>query len=150
HLPKYPATRETRARARAAEKTTGLPRTAYLPRLDMLWQENRATQNNVFGLLLPQSTVPQVSGPVLGTRSYDSVWGSAVGVQLSWEAVDFGQRRASVNVARAQASFATAQSELTQLDISAAAADPSLAVLAADATVRAPRASLDRLHASAE
>src|SRR5712671_6700503 len=102
-LKNYPAIKESRARAQAAEEGVGVARTAYLPRLDMIWQENRATTNNVFGLLLPQAIVPSISGPVLGTRSLgDSVWGSSAGVLLSWEAVDFGQRKASVDVARAQ------------------------------------------------
>src|SRR5205085_3562144 len=76
-LDHYPAIRERRARAQAADEGIGVARTAYLPRIDLLWQENRATTNNVFGLLLPQGVVPPISGPVLGTRSYDSVWGSA-------------------------------------------------------------------------
>src|SRR6266853_1995642 len=74
-LKNYPAIKESRARAQAAEALVGVARTAYLPRLDMMWQENRATTNNVFGLLLPQSTLAPISGPVLGTRSLgDSVW----------------------------------------------------------------------------
>src|SRR5216684_4174592 len=121
-LKNYPAIKESRARAQAAEEAIGVARTAYLPRLDMVWQENRATTNNVFGLLLPQSVVPSISGPVLGTRSLgDSVWGSAGGVLLSWDAVDFGQRKAGVDVARAQSTFARAQTELTELDVAAAA-----------------------------
>src|SRR5438034_11360058 len=116
-LKNYPAIKESRARAQAADEAIGVARTAYLPRLDMLWQENRATTNNVFGLVLPQSVVPPISGPVLGTRSYDSIWGSAAGVQPSWEALDFGQRKASVDVARAQSSFASAQTVLTELDV---------------------------------
>jgi len=144
-LKNYPAIKESRARAQAAEEGIGVARTAYFPRLDMLWQENRATQNNVFGLLLPQSIVPQVSGPVLGTRSYNGVCGSAAGVQLSWEAVDFGQRKASMDVARAQATFAKAQTDLTNLDVEAAAADAFLTVLASDEAVRAARANVDRL-----
>src|SRR5207249_5273020 len=94
-LKNYPAIKESQARAQAAEEGVGVARTAYLPRLDVVWQENRATTNNVFGQLLPQSVVPGISGPVLGSRSLgDSAWGSAAGVLLSWEAVDFGQRRA--------------------------------------------------------
>ena len=65
----YPAIRESRARAQAAEEGVGVARTAYLPRLDVLWQENRGTTNNVFGMLLPQSTIFSITGPVLGTRS---------------------------------------------------------------------------------
>jgi outer membrane protein len=142
----YPTIKESHARAQAAEEGVGVARTAYLPRLDVVWQENRATHNNVFGLLLPQAVVPPISGPVLGTRSYDSVWGSAAGVQLSWEAVDFGQRRAGVDVARSQSAAARAQIELTQLDVAAAAADAFLTVVASDEVVRADQANVDRLQ----
>lgn len=145
-LKNYPAIKERRARAQAADEGIGVARTAYLPRLDMLWQENRATKNNVFGLLLPQGVVPPISGPVLGTRSYDSVWGSAAGVLLSWDAVDFGQRRATVEVARAQRSLAQAQTALTELDVASAVADAFLTVLAADESVGAARANVDRLQ----
>lgn len=145
-LKNYPAIRESRARAQAADEGIGVARTAYLPRLDMLWQENRATHNNVFGLLLPQSIVPPISGPVLGTRSYDSVWSGAAGVQLSWEAIDFGQRKANVDVARAQSVFGKARTDLTELDVAAAAADAFVTVLAADQAVRAVAANVDRLQ----
>src|SRR5438309_6634358 len=70
-LKNYPRITESRARVDAADAGVALAQTAYLPRLDMVWQENRATHNNVFGLLLPQSVVPPISGPVLGTRSFD-------------------------------------------------------------------------------
>ena len=103
----YPALKEVRARAKGAQEDVGLARTAYVPRLDVLWQGNRATRNNVFGLLLPQGVVPPISGPVLGTTTYDSVWGSAAGALLSWQAVDFGVRKANVQAARAQESLAT-------------------------------------------
>src|SRR5438093_13130563 len=149
-LKNYPAIKESRARAQAANEGIGVARTAYLPRLDMLWQENRATTNNVFGLVQPQSVVPPISGPVLGTRAYDSVWGSAAGVQLSWEALDFGQRKANVEVARAQSSFAKAQTDLTALDVAAAAADAFVTVLAADEAVRAIRANVARLQVFAD
>src|SRR2546425_5113892 len=140
-LKNYPALKESRAGARAADEGIGVARTAFLPRLDMLWQENRATHNNVFGLLLPQPIVPPISGPVLGTRSYDSVWGSAAGVQLSWEAIDFGLRKANVEVARAQSTFAKARTDLTTLDAAAAAADAFVTVLASDEAVRAVQAN---------
>jgi hypothetical protein len=54
----YPSVKEVRARADAAKENVDVARTSYLPRLDVLWQGNRATRNNVFGLLLPQSIVP--------------------------------------------------------------------------------------------
>src|SRR6266851_3112203 len=146
-LKNYPAIKESRARAQAAEEGVGVARTAYLPRLDTIGQVNRATTNNVFGLLLPQSVIPPITGPVLGTRSLgDSVWGSAAGVLLSWEAVDFGQRKASVDVARAQTSLARNQTALTELDVASAAADAFITVLASDEAVRAARANVERLQ----
>ena len=146
-LKNYPSIKERRARAQAAEEDVGVARTAYLPRLDLYWQENRATTNNVFGLLFPQSTIFSMTGPVLGTRSLsDSVWGSAGAVLLSWEAIDFGQRKASVEAARAQASFAKNQTAVAELDVASAAADAFLTVLAADESVRAIRANVDRLQ----
>lgn len=143
---RYPAVRESQARTQAAAAGVSVAETAYLPKLDLMWQENRATRNNVFGLVLPPSTLPAISGPVLGTQSMDSVWGSAAGVLLSWDAIDFGQRKAAVDVARAQRTQATARQELTQLDVAAAAADAFLSALAADEAVRAAQANVDRLQ----
>ena len=146
----FPSVKESRARATGAQEGVGLARTAYLPRLDVLWQGNRATRNNVFGLLLPQGVVPPISGPVLGTTTYDSVWGSAAGALLSWQAVDFGVRKANIEAARARATLAGAQASLTELDATAAAADAFVSVLAADEAVRAARANVDRLQTFAE
>ncbi len=146
-LKNYPAIKESRSHAQAAEEGVGAARTAYLPRLDAVWQINRATTNNMFGLLFPQQILPPISGPVLGTRTLgDSVWGSAAGVLLSWDAVDFGQRKAGVDVARAQTELAKSQTALTQLDVASAAADLFLTVLAADESVRAMGANVDRLQ----
>jgi outer membrane protein TolC len=49
-LSNYPAIRAARGQAAAARAGIELARTAYLPRADLLWQENRATTNNTFGL----------------------------------------------------------------------------------------------------
>jgi outer membrane protein len=146
----YPATSELRARAQAAHEGVAVARTAYIPRMDLLWQVNRATTNNVFGLVLPQSVVPPISGPVLGTTTLDSVWGSAGGVLVSWQAVDFGVRKANVQVARAQAESADATAALSELDAMAAAADAFVSSLAADEAVRAAQANVDRLQTFAE
>lgn len=145
-LRNHPAVRETRAGSAAASEEIGVARTAYLPRLDLLWQANRATRNNVFGLLLPQPVIPAVSGPVLGTQTLDGVWSSAGGLLLSWEAVDFGRRAATVDVARAESGLAEAQRTVTELDVASAAADAFLGVLAVDATLSAARANVQRLE----
>src|SRR5438128_11236037 len=85
----YPAVRSSLEQVSAAAAGINLARTAYLPRADFLGQVNRATHNNVFGLLLPQSVIPSMTGPVLGTNSLNSVWATAVGALVSWEPFGF-------------------------------------------------------------
>src|SRR5713101_6913782 len=115
-LKNYPSVRASMERVSAADAGVGLARTNYLPRADMLWQGNRASRNNILGLLLPNSTIPSVSGPVLPTTSGRGAWGSAAGLLFSWEAFDFGRRHAEVDVAQAARSTANAEAELTRLD----------------------------------
>ena len=143
-LANYPAVRASTARALASKEGVSLSRTAYLPRTDLLWQSNRATRNNIFGLLLPQSSVPPISGPVLPTTSDRGVWGSAAGVLLSWEPFDFGYRGANVDVAKAAEGRANAELSLTKLDIAGAVGDAFLRFAAAQQQVKAAEADVDR------
>ena len=91
-LDHYPTVRAALEQVNVSTANVSVSRAAYLPRLDTLWQTNRATANNVFGQLLPQSVIPATSGPVLPSASSDSLWGTAVGGLLSWEPFDFGLR----------------------------------------------------------
>src|SRR5690349_20938523 len=75
----YPSVRVSQEQLNAAAAGIQLARTAYLPRVDGIAQVNRATRNNIFGLLLPQSVIPSISGPVIGSNNLGTVWGSAVG-----------------------------------------------------------------------
>jgi outer membrane protein TolC len=146
----YPAVRTAQAQAAAASANIGVARTAYLPRLDILYQENRATRNNVFGALLPQSVVPAISGPVLSTQSLASTFGSAGGVLLSWEPFDFGARKAQVDVARAVTNQANAGVEVTRLDVATSAADAFIGTLASDEAVRTAEANVSRAQVFAD
>ncbi len=143
-LKNYPAIRAAQAQKQSAEAGVELARTSLLPRADLLFQENRATRNNVFGLLLPQSTLPSISGPDLGARTLDSAWGSAAGLLFSWEPFDFGLRKAGVELAKTQSKQAALAETVTQLDAAAAAADAFLTLLAAEQTVRAAQANVER------
>ncbi|HEY6269342.1 MAG TPA: TolC family protein [Candidatus Acidoferrum sp.] len=108
-LKNYPAVRASLERVRAADAGVGLARTNYLPRADVLWQANRATDNNITGLLLPQSIIPPITGPATLSPSNQSAWGSAAGLLFSWEPLDFGYRGAKVDAARATRNRATAE-----------------------------------------
>jgi outer membrane protein TolC len=142
---KYPAVVEATAKAASAAETVGEAKAVYLPRLDAVWQLNRATRNNVFGLLLPQSVVPSISGPV-GFDSRDSAWGSAAGLLFSYEVFDYGRRAASVTASRAAATTAEALAASARLEVSVAAADAFLSALGADQATGAARANVARLE----
>ena len=73
---RYPQIRVALEQQIGAKEEIGVARTAYLPRADMLWQTNRATANNIYGLLLPQGVVPSISGPVLPSDNTRSAWSS--------------------------------------------------------------------------
>lgn len=143
-LAHYPAVQAALARQMAADAGVGLARTNYLPRADMLWQGNRATHNNFFGLLFPQNIVPPISGPVLPTTSNSSAWDSAAGILVSWEPFDFGYRPAVVNAARANQATAIAGTALTRLQVAAAAASAFFNLLSAQQLVQAAQADADR------
>src|SRR5437660_2436796 len=143
-LKHYPAVSVSQEQVNAAAAGIDLARTAYLPRVDSLAQFNRATRNNTFGLLFPQGVIPAISGPVLGTNNFGTVWGSAVGALVTWEPFDFGLRRASVAAATASKTRSEASLKRTQFDVAAAAADAYLTLAAAQETVRAAQAGVDR------
>lgn len=143
-LQNYPAVTVSQEQIDAAASGIQLARTAYLPKIDSLAQVNRATRNNIFGLLLPQSVIPSISGPVLGSNNSGSVWGSAVGALVTWEPFDFGLRRASVSAATASKTRTESTLKRTRLEVSVAAADAYLTLVAAQETVRAAQAGVDR------
>ena len=143
-LANYPAVRASMKLALASKEGVSLSRTTYLPRTDLLWQSNRATRNNIFGLYLPQSVVPPISGPVLPSTSDRGVWGSMAGVLLSWEPFDFGYRGANVDLAKAAQGRANAELSLTKLDVAGAVGDAFLRLAAAQQQVKAAEADVDR------
>ena len=143
-LSHYPAIRVAIAQASAANSGVGLAHTAYLPRTDLVWQANRATRNNVFGLYFPQAVPLPISGPVLGTNNGTNVWGTATGFLFGWEPFDFGLRKARVNTARAQENQAKAILDVTRFDVSVAAGDAFLTLLASEQAVRVAQASVER------
>jgi len=143
-LRNYPSIRVSQQQVSASAAAIRLARTAYLPRIEALAQINRATRNNVFGLLLPQSVIPSMSGPVIGSNNLGSVWGSAIGGLVTWEPFDFGLRGANVEVSNAARVQSEAAVRRTQFEVAVAAADAYLTLVAAKETVRAAQAGVDR------
>jgi outer membrane protein len=146
----YPAIRASFARISAQQSGVDLAQTAYLPRIDWSIQVNRATRNNVSGLLIPGTLNPPISGPVSDITSSSAIWGSANALLLSWEAFDFGLRGAAVNLAQTLVARATAGAELTRLEVGVGTAEVFLRLAAAQETVRAARANLERQQVFAD
>lgn len=142
-MERYPAVRVTEEQLAAARSAINLARTAYLPRLDAHAQLNRATHNNVFGLLFPQSVIPAISGPVTPATS-QNVWGSAIGTTFSWEPFDFGLRRANVGVSEAGEKRAQAAVTRTKFEVGALAAEAFVTMAAAQEMVTAAQAGVER------
>jgi outer membrane protein TolC len=134
----------------AKEKTTAAmlgiltARTAYRPTGDIVAQVNRATRNNVFGMVLPNGGFAPISGPPLATNAGTNVWGTLTGFLVAWEPVDFGQRAAKVKTAEAESQAAVKAEEQRLFMIKTEAADAFLCVLAADATLKSAEAGLER------
>ncbi len=143
-LKNYPQIRAASAQAAAAAAGVGLARTAFLPRTELVWQANRATRNNVFGQFFPGSVPLPISGPVLGTNSGTSVWGTAAGFLFGWEPFDFGARGARVAIERARQGQAAAQLAATELETASTAADAFLTLMATRQSVVAARAGVER------
>jgi outer membrane protein len=139
----YPAIHVSEQELNAAVANIRLARTSYLPRLDGIVEVNRATRNNVFGTLLPQNTLPSMSGPVIGTNNSGSVWGSATGLLVNWQPFDFGLRRAKVESAAAARDRANAFVQRSQLEVSSASADAFLTALAAGQAQNAAQVAVD-------
>jgi len=140
----YPTVRAALEEVNAYAAGVDVAKSAYLPRLDSLWQSNRGTANNIFGQVLPQSVIPSMSGPVLTSSSGESVWGSATGALFSWEPFDFGLRHAAVVGAEAAVARARAGEALTRLDVQTAVGTAFLNLVGAQRAVAALQADLDR------
>ncbi|HEY7390426.1 MAG TPA: TolC family protein [Bryobacteraceae bacterium] len=140
-LRNYPSIRVSQEQMNAAAAGIRLAQTAYLPRVDSLLQVNRSTRNTFYGLLLPQGVISNVDG--VAGNNLGTVWNSGAGVLVSWQPFDFGLRAANVAIANAAHAEAQATLNRTRYEVSIAAADAFLTVLAAQQTAQAARAAVD-------
>ena len=142
-LRNYPSIRTAQARVEAAQAGVDYAGTAYLPRLDLLWQSVRSTRNNISGQFFPQAVVPPITGPV-SAKSWDSSWGSMTGALATWEPFDFGFRGNQVELSRTVARQTGTEVELAKLDVALGAAEAFLILVAAEEAARAAQANVER------
>src|SRR5690349_4104630 len=142
-LQNYPAVRASLEQVNAARAGTRFARAQYLPSLSGVYEESRATQNQVAGIWLPTPITPTVEGPIAGS-SGQSFWSSQVAALFSWEPIDFGLRRSSVEQARSAEAKSNLDLAVTRLQIVAAVGNYFLTVLATHQAVAAAQANVDR------
>src|SRR4029077_13918051 len=63
-LANYPVVRASLERVNASQSGINLVRTQYLPTLSGVYQDSRATQNQVPGIWFPTAGTPTVEGPI--------------------------------------------------------------------------------------
>ena len=140
----FPSVRASEAGIAAARSGVDVARAAYLPRADMRLGMNRATRNNVFGLIFPNGVIPGISGPVQEESTITSVFGSSAGLLFSYEPFDLGLRRATVRAAEAATIRAEADAAVTEYEVSLATVEAYLRAVAGRSMVRAARAGVER------
>ena len=140
----YPTVAAAEADRQAAAAAIDIAPQANRPRVDGLVQLNRATHQNVAGLLLPQSVIAPISGPVSSPGSEGSVWGTSVGALVTWKPFDFGSRQAGIAAAEGATEQSRLALERVRLDTASTVADAYLSALAAEAAVTAAQAAVDR------
>lgn len=148
-LQNYPAVRASLEEFSAAHAQIGLARTAYLPQLSGIYQNSRATQNQVDGIWLPTPLNPAVEGPVQAS-SGQSFWASQAAALFSWEPVDFGLRSARVDRARSAEDKSKADLALTRLQVATAVGNYFLLTVASERATAAAQANVERWRVFAQ
>jgi outer membrane protein TolC len=143
-LEHYPAVRASLEQAAAARAGIPLARTQYLPYLSGVYQDGRATQNQVAGIWLPTSITPTVEGPIGASSSGRSYWNNQTALLFSWEPIDFGLRAAAVGGAKSAADKSTADVAVTKLQVATAVGNYFLSALASRQAVVAAQANVER------
>ncbi|MBA4077767.1 MAG: hypothetical protein C0508_22250, partial [Cyanobacteria bacterium PR.023] len=144
---KYPSIARANQETHKLKGEVSVARTQYLPRMDMLFQELRASQNVTAGTILPQylNVIPIQSGAPATNSSFNSIFGSNAGLNFSWELVDFGRRAANVRLAKQSLTKSTAELRLTELDVTTRSALLYLKLLLIQQQILVCQATLDRM-----
>ena len=108
----YPLIKAKHLRSQALEEAIKAKRSTVVPSLAVSYQADYATYNNITGMVYPQYIVP-ITGPVSQSNNYFGTPGTAAALNLSWEPVTFGQRRAEIELAKGNLQYGQADENLT-------------------------------------
>jgi outer membrane protein len=106
----YPLLNSKRYESEAAKKNIDLSKNTLTPSLDISYQANLATANNITGMFYPGEIIP-MTGPVFSGNNYNPAVGSAAALLFNWQPFTFGQRTSLVNTSKAESALKSADLE---------------------------------------
>jgi outer membrane protein TolC len=103
----YPLLKAKHFEVEAAKKNIDLSKNTLMPSLDISYQANFATANNITGMFYPTYIIP-MTGPVFTSNNYSPAFGSAASLLFNWQPITFGLRNSEVNASKAEAATKSA------------------------------------------
>lgn len=107
---RYHTLQASKYEAEAAQKNIALAEYSRKPTIDISYNVNIGTANNLTGIFYPSGILP-VTGPPSTSNNYKPATGSAASLLLNWQAATFGQRSAQINSAIAESTTSKRKAE---------------------------------------
>jgi outer membrane protein TolC len=137
-----PSVRADAADVRSVVEAVDIERAKYTPDLELFGQAGRATTNAVPGAYFAVPGLPVVAGTP--GRSWQSPWGTEVGVSASWDVLGPRKWDRMIDKAHAEVQLARDSATAAALEVEYAAADKFIVVVERDQAVAAAKAGVDR------
>ena len=141
----YPLLKSKLYGVEAARKNIELIKNSFVPSLDISYQANLATANNITGMFYPMGMIP-MTGPVFSSNNYNPGFGTAASLLLNWQPYTFGRRKAQINFSKAEVITSSADSENEIFNHKIKVVSVYLDVLLASELVKATAQNLERTN----
>lgn len=120
---KYPQILKQQAELEAAKRNVTLQKVKeYNPTALLSYQQVDATHNRLTQTLFGSAVLPTTPGPGPDNVRFGADAFSAAGFIIDWAPIDFGLHKARINYSKAEMHFASANYDLTVLDVTVQAA----------------------------
>lgn len=140
----HPRVRAAQEETSAADARVDEAHASELPALGVSAQVNRSTGNTVPGAFFPQTGFVPIAGPTRGKTFDGGAWQSGASLWATWDVLAFSRQAATIDLAIAGRSEASAVVAAQRLDVAYRAADSFLALLEAQEAVRLAQINVQR------
>jgi outer membrane protein len=143
-LAHHPRIRTAQAGEEAGDARVDEAEARKLPDLGLSAQLNRSTGNTVPGAFFSQSGFVPIAGPTRGRAFDGGTWQTGGSVWATWDVLSLVRQAAAVDIALATKREAEVATSARRFEIAYAVADAYVDVVAAEETVKATRAYVER------